>query len=139
MKCALKQMQELDMHQKILAGTPFENKAILDALGPLAEGVIYPYHFIANITNPMISTYLEAFQKRFETHSGGFAPLMYDGVHIIAEALKKCEENTDCIATHLYQTSYQGISGTMTFDKNGDPNLPIVMKTVHNGQFVQAE
>jgi branched-chain amino acid transport system substrate-binding protein len=82
---------------------------------------------------------MDAYKKKFGVETGGFASLMYDAVHIIANAMKKCEVNTDCIKTELYNTNYNGVSGNITFDKNGDPIIPIVIKTVKNGQFVPYE
>lgn len=132
---AIRQMKELGMESQILAGPPFESQATIDALGPLAEGVWYPYHFVAGSSNPKAQAYEQAYLKKFGVPTGGFAPLMYDGTHIVANALEKCGEKTDCIKEQLYRTRYEGASGAIQFDSNGDPELPIVMKTVKNGKF----
>ncbi len=136
-KTIIKQIKELGIDSLILAGPPFENKSIIDDLGSYAEGVVYPYHFYKNNQNPKTIEYLQKYKNKFEIESGGFAPLMYDAVHIIANSLKQCELDTDCIKKYLYSVEYEGISGKITFDKNGDPVLPIIIKTVKNGEFVK--
>lgn len=77
--------------------------------------------------------------KKYGVPTGGFAPLMYDGTYIIANALKKCGEDTTCIKKELYATEYNGVTGKVTFDKNSDPIIPIVIKTIKNGKFVPYE
>jgi branched-chain amino acid transport system substrate-binding protein len=135
----IKQANELGLKTQFLAGPPFESQTTIKGLGILAEGVIYPYHFAKESANPQTISYMDAYKKKFGVETGGFASLMYDAVHIIANAMKKCEVNTDCIKTELYNTNYNGVSGNITFDKNGDPIIPIVIKTVKNGQFVPYE
>ncbi len=131
----IKQMEELGFDSIIMAGTPFESKATLDALGPLAEDVIYPYHYVLG-SSP---DYEQAYLERWDEPTGGFAPLMYEGTHIIADALKACGEDTQCIKDYLYELEYSGILGGVSFDSKGDPNVPIVMKTVKDGKFVAIE
>ncbi|MDI6734006.1 MAG: ABC transporter substrate-binding protein [Patescibacteria group bacterium] len=135
----IKQASELGLKTKFLAGPPFENQKLVEDLRGLAERVIYPYHFLAQTSNPKTIAYMKAYKDKFNVETGGFAPLMYDAVYIIADALKECGVNTDCIKTALYATSYDGVSGLIKFDSNGDPVIPIVVKTVKNGQFVKYE
>lgn len=135
----IKQANELGLKTQFLAGPPFESQTTIKGLGVLAEGVIYPYHFAKENANPKTINYMNAYKAKFGVETGGFAPLMYDAVYIIANAMKKCKVDTGCIKTELYNTNYNGVSGNITFDKNGDPIIPVVIKTVKNGQFVPYE
>jgi branched-chain amino acid transport system substrate-binding protein len=135
----IKQASELGLKTKFLAGPPFENQKLVEDLGGLAEGVIYPYHFLAQTSNPKTINYMGAYKDKFGVESGGFAPLMYDAVYILANSLKRCGVNTDCIKATLYSTNYNGVSGLIKFDSNGDPIIPIVVKTVKSGRFVKYE
>ena len=136
----IKQIKELGITSKILAGPPFESKSTIKKLGKSAEGVLYPYHFVAGRKNSKAQHYEKAYLEKYGVPTGGFAPLMYDGTYIIANAMKQCCQNTKCdtvcIKNRLYQTDYNGVVGRVRFDKNGDPIIPIVMKTVKNGRFV---
>ncbi len=135
----VKQIKELGIQSKILAGPPFESKSTLEKLGNMAEGILYPYHYVTGKDDPKAKQYEQRYLAKYGVPTGGFAPLMYDATHIIANALKKCGEKTDCIKQELYNTKYDGVIGTVTFDTNGDPSVSIVMKTVKNGQFVPYE
>jgi branched-chain amino acid transport system substrate-binding protein len=128
------QIAELDIDIPILAGPPFENQQTITALGPLAENVLYPYHFVAGSSQSQ--RYEQAYYGKYGVRTGGFAPLMYDGTYIIAHALKQCDVDTACIKNVLYTTQYNGVTGRVSFDSHGDPTMNIVMKTVQNGEFV---
>lgn len=134
---AVRQARELGFTGKILASATFENHTLVAELGPLAEGVVYPYHFSSDTTNPKAQSYLRRYQEKYGVASGGFGAAMYDGVFIVAETLRKCGENTACIKDALYNTRNEGVNGTITFDSNGDPLMPIILKTVKDGKFVQ--
>lgn len=133
----IKQMRELDLNATILAGPPFESQSTISALGNEAEGVLYAYHFISGNQNSKAQTYEQNYWETYGVPTGGFAPLAYDATHIIANALKKCDSNSDCIKKEIYNTKGEGVVGPITFDANGDPDVPIVMKTVKNGKFVR--
>ena len=135
----IKQVEEIGIESRIMASTPFESEATLEKLGELAEGVIYPYHFVAGRDNEKARHYEQAYLAKYGVPTGGFAPLMYDATHIIANALEKCGEDTACIKEELYRTEYEGATGLVSFDGNGDPIIPIVMKTVRDGKFVEYE
>jgi len=132
----VRQMNELGINSKILAGPPFESKSTLDKLGPLAEGIIYPSHFVAG-KNLLSKKFEEKYLVRYGVQPESYAPLMYDAVFIISIAMKKCGTDTNCIKNTLYDTNYLGVVGMVTFDANGDPNTQIFMKTVKNGEFVE--
>jgi len=135
----IKQIEELGIESRVMASTPFESQATLEKLGELAEGVLYPYHFVAGKDTSKAKHYEEAYLQKYGVPTGGFAPLMYDATHVIATVLNKCEKDTDCIKEELYKTDYEGAVGRVRFDENGDPLIQIVMKTVKNGKFVEFE
>ena len=133
----IKQIDELRMDVKVFTGPPFESQRIVEALGPLAEGVVYSYHFAADEANPRNVDYRNNYFARFGKQTQVFGPLMYDGMYIVANAMKVCGEDSSCIRDELYKTSYDGVVGTTTFDKNGDSKSAVFMKTVKEGRFVR--
>jgi len=44
----------------------------------------------------------------------------YDAVFVLAEAIKKSGLNVEAVKQSLYKTSYDGLSGYIEFDANGD-------------------
>ena len=133
----IKQVNELGIKSKILAGPPYESKSTTEKLGKLAEGVLYPSHFVLERGNEKTKQYEKEYLARYNIKTGPYAPLMYDATYIIAEALQKCDKDTDCIKDELYSMKYSGVSGDISFDSFGDPHMPIYMKTVKNGEFIE--
>jgi branched-chain amino acid transport system substrate-binding protein len=48
------------------------------------------------------------------------APQAYDAAYILADALKAVDTDPDMIAEYIRKGSFEGVSGKMTFDTNGD-------------------
>jgi branched-chain amino acid transport system substrate-binding protein len=48
------------------------------------------------------------------------APQAYDAAYILADALKAVGTDPDMIAEYIRKGSFEGVSGKMTFDTNGD-------------------
>ena len=137
----IKQLHDLGITARVMATPTIETKATLDALGNLSEEIIYPYHFDEK-ANPSSSEFVKRFTETFGKPPSGFAPLMYDGTRIISEALQVCanrkqnqESDTNCIKETLYKIKYNGIVGTVTFDSNGDPSVPIYIREIKGGAF----
>jgi len=135
----LKQSREIGMNQQFLAAATFENPDILRIAKNTAEGVYYPHHFDPASEDPRVQEYQKRYVQRYGHNSEGFAVLAYDGLSIIADALRKCGSNTDCIKNHLYTIrDYQGVTGETSFDEKGDVVKPIIIKTVQSGAFIRA-
>ncbi|MDP2930112.1 MAG: ABC transporter substrate-binding protein [bacterium] len=134
----LKQAKELGLSQQFLASVPFENLDILKAAGNAVNGVIYPYHFDSNSTDPIIKEYQKKYSLKYGRQSEGFAALAYDGIRIIGNMLKECGSNPSCIKDKLYKvTDFPGVTGPTTFDDHGDVVKQIIIKTVRDGNFVR--
>ncbi len=60
----------------------------------------------------------------------------YDGVLIAAELIKKCQGDAECMRSELVSRSWEGMTGTFTFDENGDPSPFVGIAHVENGKLV---
>jgi len=134
----LKQARELNIKTQFVASVPFENPQNLEIAGETAEGVIYPYHYIDGELTDKGKLFVEKYTEQYSEPPEGFAILGYEAIKIIAEKLKSCGTDTDCIKNELYKTkNFQGLTGPIGFDSYGEVNMPIFIKTVKNGNFVK--
>jgi len=115
-----------------------ETPEFLSAAGEAADGMIY-IHFL----NPEDSAF-KAYDTKFNVIYGKspdpYAALAYDALKIIAKALEECsaKDDSECIKQRLYATQdYHGVTGKISFDKNGDTHKELFIKTVKNGTFVK--
>lgn len=137
---ALKQMKELGIGQQVLSTPMFEDPEILERVGELAEGAIYSYYgvFFEGSNNPQRETFLREFQVEFGEEPSYYAALGYDAAAILLTAVSECEDyDADSVRTRLYGIrDFPGVTGTTTFDENGDVSKPVILKSVQDGSFV---
>ncbi|VVB76269.1 Chemotactic signal transduction system substrate-binding protein BasB [uncultured archaeon] len=135
----IKQATENDINSLILATPTFESPSTIPKLGALAEKVVYPHIYSSDMNEPKIIAFERKYFDKYGVEITGFAHSMYDGTYILADILKKCDTNRECIKENMYKTDYDGVSGRIQFDSSGDPLIKIIMKTVRGGKFVSAE
>lgn len=135
----LKQAKELGVTGKVLATVAFEDPQVIKVAGSAAEGVIYPFPAPLNDKDPARQEFLAAFKKKYGKAPGIGVDNCWDAVNTIAEAIKlgggTSGEQIRLGLTKL--KDFPGASGVTTFDRYGDVNKPMMMKTVRTGQFVK--
>lgn len=132
----MKQAKELGIKTQFLGVPALENKDLITMGEEAVNGLIYPYHFDFEKQDPKVQEFVLNYRNHFGHDPDGFSVLMYDGTHIAARILAECGSDTDCMKKELYEGVFDGVVGKMTFDGNGDPNVPVILKTVRDGEFV---
>ena len=138
----LKQMEELGIKKQVLGSTLFEDAEIVEKLGKTADGVIYVYYgtFDPESEDRIVVDFLNKFRSKYKIDPGYYAPIGYDAANILGSAMQKGGFSSEGIKTALYSTrDFPGISGSTSFDQNGDVIKPVVLKTINKGKFVKYE
>lgn len=85
-----------------------------------------------------IKEFIKKFRGKYGVDPEYYAPIGYDAVKILALAIEKGGFRPEQIKNALYQIKdFPGLSGTTSFDENGDVIKPVILKTVKNGRFVR--
>jgi branched-chain amino acid transport system substrate-binding protein len=131
------QMNELGLKVQVFGSVPTENPSIVKAASGAANGVIYPSQFDPSSTIPRFKKFTQNYKEAYGEYPEGFASLAFDGLHILCKAIKSSKNNdVEGIKADLYSTrNYQGVNGLITFDKDGDVTMPIVIKQVVDDSF----
>ena len=133
----LKQAKELGITSTFFASGTFENPNILKVAGDAANDVVYPYHIDLNAPIPELQSFQAKYKEKYGHPAEAFGVLAYDGLRILGDSMRKCGRNTECIRDYLYNLKgYEGITGIVSFDDHGDVIKDLVLKTVHNGEYV---
>lgn len=135
----LKQAQELGLSVQWFSIYAAEEKEVLEIAGEAAEGLVYTHFFNPQSSLPVVKEYQEKYKTRYGRISETYGVLAYDNVRILALAMRKCEnpEDATCIKNELYKIKdFPAVTGSITFDENGDTQKEIISKTVKNGRFV---
>ena len=133
----MKQARELDIGKPLYFQTEaVEDPNVLREAGAAAEGATYilPASAEGEITERFARLYEQKYDKKPEL----FAAEAYDIIYLVAAAIEAYPEkvvSAELIRDYLYTIKdYMGVSGTITFDENGDVIKPMAIKTIVNGQ-----
>lgn len=113
----LKQAKELGLNAKMLGGDAWGDPKVVTGAGASAEGVMY-----LTPTSVESKNFVDAYTK----YSAGKeitvgARESYDAVKILAQVMNKVGTDSAKVKDALYGVqNYQGVSGNISFDKNGD-------------------
>jgi branched-chain amino acid transport system substrate-binding protein len=130
----LRQAQELALGVPLFFQTEaLDDPAVIQKAGNAAEGAIYilPAKPEGNVAVNFAAQYKEKYGRDPET----FAAESYDTIKLLA-AIMKSQPNisSESIKTGLYATkNYEGASGVITFDENGDVIKPMAIKKINGG------
>jgi branched-chain amino acid transport system substrate-binding protein len=116
-----------------------ENKEVVELGGKDADGILYPY--FAEPAGAEYEQFKARYKQKFSEDPPTYAAESYDAAMITLKAIAQSDGTQDGIMKQMYAVgnNYQGVSGTITFDENGDVQKPIVMKTIKNGEFVKVQ
>lgn len=136
----MKQAKELGIKIPLYFQTEaVEDPNVLREAKNASEGVTYilPAPAEGEKPNEFVQKYEKAYGKKPEL----FAAEAYDIIWLIAKAIKESgKTDATSIKEYLYTIkNYQGASGVITFDKNGDVLKPMAIKTIRTGQSVLLE
>jgi branched-chain amino acid transport system substrate-binding protein len=104
-------------------------KTVLENAGDASEGIVYgiPKKLTTEeYTNKYVQRY--GYEPEFGSDTA------YDAFMILVESARKCGLDGENIKECLYDVeNYQGVSGTITFDENGDVDKPFSLFRVQDG------
>jgi branched-chain amino acid transport system substrate-binding protein len=111
--------------------------------GKAVEGYMYTDHFNeAAVTSPVGKAYVKAFHAKYHRTAASMGALAADAYNMILAAMNKCiangkaPTNKICVNTNLRHTkNFQGVTGVININKNGDAVKSAVINVVKNGKF----
>ena len=136
----LRQAHELGIKSQFLGTTAIEDDKFLELSGDAAENIIYP---LATGFNPLstsrkVTEFIDGFQKKYNYQPGWVEAQSYDAFMLIVAAVKNISGKIDGTKIKGYLDSmgeYDGVTGKIKFDKNGDVLKSVIFKTVRAGKF----
>ncbi len=131
-----KQAKELGL-SPLYGSRAYEAAKASDYPNELEGIVFYGTAGVVKMDTPQAQKLFAEYEKR--TGKKSFSPFAvasrYDGIKVIARAIEKCGEETECIRNELNKIQHEGIIGTFTFDENGDPQgIKYAFSVFHNGK-----
>lgn len=103
----------------------------------LLDGYFFCNHYAADDTNPLVVNFRAAYEEKYGETPNALAALGYDGIAILLNAIEVAgSTDWDAINAAMMETSYEGVTGTVHYEGNGDPaNKAGVISIIQNGAF----
>lgn len=136
-----KQMKALGINAKLLAGDGTQTPKFIELAGDAAEGTYASVPGLPKDKMPGGKAFLEKFEARFQKKVELFAPMGYDAVFVIADAMKRANSTDPAkYLPELKKTKFNGVIGPIEFDDKGDlKNGPITINAVKGGKWEPVE
>jgi branched-chain amino acid transport system substrate-binding protein len=132
-----RQMKLLGMNIKLMGGETMNSAKFIELAGPAAEGDIASTPGAALESRPGGKAFAEKYKARFHQDIGLYAPYFYDGVMLIAAAMKAANSSDPAkYLPVLAKINYPGITADFAFDANGDLTKGLLtIFVVKNGKW----
>lgn len=100
----------------------------------VANNVFFSNHYCATEDN--IKEFTKKYYEKFHENPTGFAALAYDSVMMAAKAMENANStDKELVRNELANLEFKnGLTGDITFDKNGDPNKSICIIEYVDGE-----
>ena len=142
----MRQVQEFSLNSQFIAAVAIlGGKEFFDIAGRSAEGliVVTSVQTFTDSSDQSVRNFVNRYESKYKENLNVqqlYAARSYDALKIVAATIDKCDVNTECVKEELYKIKdYKGVSGAITFDRNGDISSTFYLQVVKNGQFVDLQ
>ncbi len=105
--------------------------------GSAVEGVFTNVGFYPDDPTPAAATFIEEYNALYGTDPDYYGACAYDAFNVLMEAIERAGVvDSEAVRDELAKTAdYDGVSGSITFDENGDAKKSYIKLTVENGEY----
>lgn len=101
------------------------------------EGAVFLTPFVANSTNEKIQSFVQKYNDAYGSTPDQFAADAYDGVYVIKAAIEKAgSTDSAALISAMTEISIDGVTGSMSFTAEGEPNKSAMVAVIENGEYV---
>ena len=126
----------------IIGNDGWSDPQLLELCGTDCDGTFYGAHYIAAGATGATKEFIDAFQARTGEIPSDVGALTWDAMRLAAQAIQNCGDltgeldvNRECVRVGLTAIrDFEGITGRMSFDDEGDPIKCMVIATIEDGQ-----
>lgn len=131
----MQKAKEMGITAKFIGGDGWDSVQVDYA--DAAQGNYFTNHYAADSPKESVQSFIKAYKEKNNEAANSFAALGYDGMNVMAEAIKAAgSTDSQAIIDALQKINFDGITGTFTFDENGNPKgKDITIIQVDNGEL----
>ena len=127
-----KQARSLGIKVPLMGGDGWDSPKLSEIGGSAIDGCYFSTHFSPQDKNPKVQDFVKKYNEKFKAMPDGMAPLGYDAMMILAEAIKTAG-STDGVKVRDALASvknYEGVTGKITIDEKRNATKSAVVLQV---------
>ena len=135
------QAKELGLDVQMLGSDGYASDELPKLGGAAVEGMLVSTFFDYSKSDPAVQKFVEAYKAKYKgANPDWFVANSYDVVMLAAKAAELAGKNDRTAINDALSKvgTYEGVSGPITFDENGDVIKPLSIVVVKGGQLVTA-
>lgn len=138
----VEQAQDLGITIPIVGSDSWGDPQLLELCGDACNGFFYSTHYVASGATGATKDFIDKFTARHGEVPSDVGALTWDSMLLTVQALQNCGTLTGdlavdrtCVRDGLAGiTDFEGITGKMTFDEQGDPIKCAVIVQIQDGE-----
>jgi branched-chain amino acid transport system substrate-binding protein len=133
-----RQMREAGFSAVLMGNQAPVNDKTIELGGAQVEGALNICLFVPGSTAPAVQAFTSAYQRRFGALPDTWAAQSYDGMKLLAEALRRGGLTRPRVRDALAATrDFIGVTGVISFGENGDASFrDTSIVTVSGGRWI---
>lgn len=138
----VEQAQDLGITIPIVGSDSWGDPQLLELCGDACNGFFYSTHYVASGATGATKEFIDKFNARHGEIPSDVGALTWDAMQLAVQALQNCGDlsgdlaaDRTCVRDGLAGiTDFEGITGKMTFDEQGDPIKCAVIVQIQDGE-----
>ncbi|MEY2493051.1 MAG: branched-chain amino acid transport system substrate-binding protein [Verrucomicrobiota bacterium] len=131
-----KQARSLGIKVPLLGGDGWDSPKLSEIGGSAINGCYFSTHFSPQDKNPKVQDFVNKYRTKFNAMPDGMAPLGYDAMMILADAMKTAggTEGAKVRDALANVKNYEGVTGKITIDEKRNATKSAVVLKVNGKQ-----
>jgi branched-chain amino acid transport system substrate-binding protein len=126
----------------IIGNDGWSDPQLTELCGTDCDGTFFGAHYVAAGATGATKEFIDAFEAREGEIPSDVGALTWDAMQLVQQAIENCGELTgdlaadrQCVRDGMASIrEFEGITGTMSFDREGDPTKCMVIATIERGE-----
>jgi branched-chain amino acid transport system substrate-binding protein len=131
-----KQARSLGIKAPLMGGDGWDSPKLSEIGGSAIDGCYFSTHFSPQDKNPKVQDFVKKYNEKFKTMPDGMAPLGYDAMMILAQAINTAgsTDGTKVRDAFAKVKDYEGVTGKITIDEKRNATKSAVVLKVNGKQ-----
>lgn len=131
-----RQAEQMGLNIQMMGGTGFASPKFIELGGESTNDFIFSTPFIPSNPDPKVQEFVKKYEEAYGSIPDMNASQAYDATYIIKEAVERAGLDSEKIRDEIRATDkYPGVSGTTSFDENGEVIKNILIVKIENGAY----